>query len=166
MKEKTHFRKVFKSDHLGVADLEEMVEDGHSLIFTIKEVKQEINATVAGKKIDANIAYFYDKVKPLVLNATNSMIIRGFMSSPFVEDWKDVNIELYADYGVKMKGQVVGGIRIKKRQPIIAPKVPPTLDGTQWQKAVAAITAKTYTAAQIEAAYSLTDAQKNQINGL
>jgi len=36
MEEKnTHYRKVFKSDHLGSADLEEMIEDGKSLILTI-----------------------------------------------------------------------------------------------------------------------------------
>lgn len=59
---KTHYRKVFKSDHLGSADLEEFLEDGKKLVFTIKEVKQEIGATVAGKKINANIAYFVEKL--------------------------------------------------------------------------------------------------------
>lgn len=62
MENKTHYRKVYKSDHLGVADLEELFEDGKSLIFTIKEVKQELNVTVAGKKGDFNIAYFNEKL--------------------------------------------------------------------------------------------------------
>ena len=39
---KTHYRKIFKSDHLGVADLEEFLEQGSSLTFTISYVKQEI----------------------------------------------------------------------------------------------------------------------------
>ena len=43
---KTHYRKVFKSDHLGVADLEEFLEEKRPLTFTIKEVKQEINIQV------------------------------------------------------------------------------------------------------------------------
>ena len=47
---KTHYRKVFKSDHLGVADLEDLTEQGSSLIFTIKQVKQEIGAKVADRK--------------------------------------------------------------------------------------------------------------------
>ena len=55
---KTHYRKVYKSDHLGVADLEEMMEEGSDLILTIREVKQEIGARVAGRKGDHNIAYF------------------------------------------------------------------------------------------------------------
>ena len=43
---------------------------------------------VAGRRIGANIAYFKDeKVKPLVLNATNSKTVKGFNNgSPFVED--------------------------------------------------------------------------------
>ena len=38
MKNKTHYRRVMKSDHLGVADLEDLIEDKKSLIFTIKEL--------------------------------------------------------------------------------------------------------------------------------
>lgn len=117
---KTHYRNVMKSDHLGVADLEDLVDDGKSLVFTIRNVNQEIGAKVAGRKIDANIAYFKENIKPLVLNATNSRIIANFCGSPFVEDWVDVAVELYVDKNVKMKGEVVGGIRISKRQPVLS----------------------------------------------
>lgn len=115
--EKHHFRKVYKSDHLGVADLEEFLEDGKKLIFTIKQVRQEVNATVAGKKGSFNIAYFVEPIKPLVLNATNAKQIKTFTGSSFVEDWNNVRIELYCDELVKMKGEVVGGVRIKPVQP-------------------------------------------------
>ena len=115
-KNKTHFRKVFKSDHLGSADVEEYIEEGKSLIFTIKEVKQEYKTKVAGRAIDANIAYFKEaNVKPLVLNATNSRILKNMTDSPFVEDWKGLRIEVYIDKDVKMKGEVVGGVRIKSK---------------------------------------------------
>lgn len=115
---KTHFRKVFKSDHLGSADLEEYIEEKKPLIFTIKEVRQEYGAKVAGKKIDANIAYFTDlKVKPLVLNATNSKVLKKRTNSSFIEDWKNIDVELYIDKSVKMKGEVVGGVRIKDEPP-------------------------------------------------
>jgi hypothetical protein len=117
MQNKTHYRKVFKSDHLGSADLEELLEEGKSLIFNIKEVKQEIGAKVAGKKIDANIAYFYEKIKPMVVNATNSKTLKKMSGSPFVEDWKNMPIELYIDERVQMKGETVGGIRIKEEPP-------------------------------------------------
>ena len=124
---KTHYRKVFKSDHLGTPDLEEFIEEGKHLIFTIREVKQHLiesgnknsGVVVAGKRISANIAYFTDaKIKPLVLNATNSKIVKSFNGgSAFVEDWSNTPIELYIDASVRMKGEVVGGVRIKTTQP-------------------------------------------------
>lgn len=132
--EKTHYRKVFKSDHLGVADLEEYLEEKRPLIFNIKQVKQEINVMVAGKRINANIAYFYENVKPLVLNATNSKIVKSFNNnSPFVEDWKDTKIELYIDNNVKMKGEIVGGVRINPVQPKV--KVKPEFTESNFEKA-------------------------------
>lgn len=134
MENKTHYRKVYKSDHLGVADLEELLEDGKSLIFTIKEVKQELNVTVAGKKGDFNIAYFNEKIKPLVLNATNAKIVSKFNNnSSFVEDWSDTIIELYIDPNVKMKGELVGGIRIKPIKP--TPKEKPIFNESHFAQA-------------------------------
>lgn len=111
---KHHYRAVFKSDHLGSADLEDFIEQGKLLTFTIREVKQEIGVSVAGKKGNHNIAYFIEPIKPLVLNATNSKVVKSFAGgSPFVEDWKNVPVELYIDENVKMKGETVSGVRIK-----------------------------------------------------
>lgn len=109
---KTHYRKVFKSDHLGVADLEEFSEGGSNLTFTVAQVKQEIGASVAGKKINANIAYFKEKIKPLVLNATNSKVMRQLTGSAFIEDWANTTIRLYIDEGAKLMGEKVGGVRV------------------------------------------------------
>ena len=118
MAEKHHFRKVYKSDHLSSADIEDILEEGKKPIFTIKEVKQEYDVMVAGKKGNYNIAYFVEPIKPLVLNATNSKVIKSFAGgSPFVEDWKNILVELFIDNTVKMKGEVVGGIRISPVQP-------------------------------------------------
>lgn len=131
MENKHHYRNVFKSDHLGSADLEDLTEQGTKLIFTIKEVKQEKQAKVAGKKIDANIAYFMENIKPLVLNATNSKTVKSFAKtkehpngSPFVEDWKNIVIELYVDENVQMKGEKTQGVRIRPIQPIISKPKP------------------------------------------
>ena len=128
---------MFKSDHLSIADLEDFIEEKKSLIFTIKEVKQEFDTVVAGKKINANIAYFKENIKPLVLNATNSKILKSFSNgSPFVEDWDNTLIELYIDSNVKMKGDIVGGVRIKPVQP--KAKVKPQFTEDKFEKAKAA----------------------------
>lgn len=131
MENKHHYRNVFKSDHLGSADLEDFIEKGTKLIFTIKEVRQEKGAKVAGKKIDANIAYFVENIKPLVLNATNSKIVKSFTiskehpnGSPFVEDWKNLTIELYIDENVQMKGEKTQGVRIRPIQPVAKKEKP------------------------------------------
>ena len=112
MNNKTHYRKVFKSDHLGVADLEDLQEAKIDPVFTIDFVAQEKGAKVAGKKIDANIAYFKEKIKPLVLNATNSKALRKLTGSCFIEDWAGLTIRLYIDPTASLKGEIVGGVRI------------------------------------------------------
>lgn len=114
---KTHYRKVYKSDHLGSADLEDMIEAGVPLVFTIREVRQERGVRVAGSKGDHNIAYFEGKHKPWVINATNAKILKGFAGSAFVEDWAGLTIQLYIDPSVKMKGEVVGGVRVMPQMP-------------------------------------------------
>ena len=132
---KTHYRKVFKSDHLGVADLEDLLEAGSSLIFTISHVKQEFGARVAGKKGNFNIAYFKEDIKPWVINAGNGKIMKKFANSPYVDDWKDITIKLYIDPSAKMKGEVVGGVRISPEQPsLVKPELLP--DTNAWGNAI------------------------------
>jgi hypothetical protein len=157
MENKTHYRKVFKSDHLGSADLEEFIEDKKSLIFTIKHVKQYIyenndkktGIVVAGKRISANIAYFVEDIKPLVLNATNSKIVKSFCRSSFTQDWNNVLIELYVDTNVRLVKETVSGVRIMPRQPI---KTKPSFDKTLFQDAKK----KNATIEMIKNAYLLT----------
>jgi len=144
MENKTHYRKVFKSDHLGVADLEDFTEAGRKLIFTIKEVKQEIGVSVAGRKGNHNIAYFKENIKPLVLNATNAKVVKSFnfisgtkLPSPFVEDWSNTIVELYIDANVTMKGEKTGGVRIRPAQPKTKQELTPTHQ--KWNDAKQAI---------------------------
>lgn len=136
---KTHYRKVFKSDHLGVADLEDLLETGADLIFTITHVNQEFGTKVAGRNIDANIAYFKEKIKPLVLNSTNSKTMKGLSGgSSFVEDWVNIRVQLYIDPSAKLKGEVVGGVRINPNSPVAQRKALPA-SGQAFDNAVAAL---------------------------
>ena len=152
---KDHYRNVFKSDHLGSADLEDLIEQGKALIFTISHVNQEKGAKVAGKKIDANIAYFKESIKPMVLNATNSKIIKQFTGSLFVQDWNNVIIELYVDENVQMKGVTTQGVRIRPIQPKAKDK--PLFDETKFEAAKKANATKE----QIESKYTLTEDNYN-----
>ena len=137
MTNKTHYRKVFKSDHLGVADLEDFIEAGSNMIFTIREVKQEIGVRVAGKKGNHNIAYFQEQIKPLCLNATNSKILKGFSGgSSFVEDWGGITIQLYIDPTASFAGEITGGVRINPNAVQKMQELQPNTK--QWTNAIAA----------------------------
>ena len=136
---KHHCMAVFKSDHLSSFDLEEFLEDGKKLIFTIKQVKQEYNIMVAGKKGNHNIAYFKEDIKPMVVNSGNTKILRKFAGGlPLVEDWEPMIVELYIQTGVKFGAEIKQGIRIRQVQPI---KIKPILtpEHPRWQEAKDAI---------------------------
>jgi hypothetical protein len=154
-KEGTNYRNVYKSDHLGVIDLEEMTESGKTLIFTIKEVKQLFGTKVAGKAIDANIAFFNEQIKPLVLNSTNAKVLKQFSKSTHIENWGGLRVELYIDAAVKMKGEVVGGVRIRPTQPKpmeeLTPKHP------KWTTAQTTTKENGTTIEQIRKVYSISD---------
>ena len=157
---KHHYRNVFKSDHLSSADLEDLIEQGSNLCFTIKQVKQEFGAKVAGKKGDFNIAYFVEPIKPLVLNATNSKIIRSFAgNNSFVENWVNIPIELYVDENVRaVTGGITQGIRIRPIQPRIKVKQDFVLEMFDRAKTAGA------TIEKIKAMYNVTAEIEKQYN--
>jgi hypothetical protein len=158
-----HYRNVYKSDHLSIFDLEDMNEQGKSLVFTIKEVKQQMGVSVAGKKGDFNIAYFVEDIKPLVINATNGKVLRTLApdKSAMVEHWVGITIELYIDPNVNLKGERVGGVRIKKPAGLpMKPKI------QHMDKCIEAIKSGQATKISVFAKYDLTAEQINQINAL
>lgn len=164
MSNKDHYRAVFKSDHLGSADLEDFIEQGKPLIFIIKQVKQIKRAKVAGKTMDANIAYFTEDIKPMVLNATNSKMIKTFTGSSFVQDWNNVPVELYIDENVKsVSGGTTQGVRIRPIQPKIKPKPKPEFTEVNFDNAKRA----NATREMIEKSYTITDEmfQKYEAHG-
>ena len=134
---KTHFRKVYKSDYLGIADLEEYRDQGHNLVFNISHVRQEYGTKVAGKSIDANIAYFAEGIKPLVLNSTNAKTVKLFANSSYIEDWVNIPVQLYIDYNVAMRGETVGGVRINPNRPTAKKMLTPD-NKSAWKRAVIA----------------------------
>lgn len=135
MQNKSHYRKVRKTPHLGVADLEEYQEEGmKSFIFTVKEVKQFIydpkdknsGVVVGGRRGSHNIVFWTNpKIKPWALNATNETDLKGFFKSSFVDDWNNLTIELYIKNGVRsVSGGTTDGIRIQPILPVAKVKQP------------------------------------------
>ncbi len=130
-----HLRKVYKSDYLCSADLEDLIEQKTPLRFIIKEVKQCYDILINGKKGNHNIAYFVEQIKPLVLNAGNARILRSFHpeQSPIVEDWVNVKVELYIEQNVKFGKDITTGVRISPIQPMV--KAKPQFTEVNFEKA-------------------------------
>ena len=133
--ETTNFRNVFKSDHLGVIDLDEMAGSGSNLIFTIDYVTQHKSIKVAGKSIPANIAHFKENIKDWVINAGNSAILHKLSGSIYTKDWNNLTVELYVNRDAKLKGEVVGGIRVSPRRVILAKKIITKETAKMWDNA-------------------------------
>lgn len=112
MTDKTHYRKAFNSPYLSSADIVE------SEVLTVKCVRLEPDKTKKTKD-HFNTAYFTDSeirkgepLKPMILNATNSKMMKTLADSAFIDDWQDVKVMIYVDHNVRMMGETMDGLRI------------------------------------------------------
>lgn len=119
---KTHFRKAFDSPYLSSADVVEPI------VLTVKCVRLEVDHTKKTKDM-FNTAYFVEKeirrgekLKPMILNATNSKTMKGLTGSAFIDDWNNVRITIYVDHSVRFGKETVEGLRISPHAPDEAPK--------------------------------------------
>jgi len=114
---KTHFRKAFNSPYLSSADIVEPV------VLTIASVTLSGDATKKTKDL-FNTAHFVEreirqgeKLKPMILNATNSRTMKDLTGSPFIDDWAGCKVTIYVDNHVRMMGETVDGLRISPVPP-------------------------------------------------
>lgn len=114
---KTHYRKAFDSPYLSSADIVEPTP------LTVKSVRLEVDRTKKTKEL-FNTAHFAEKelrpgekLKPMILNATNSKTMKGITGSAFIDDWNDVRVMVYVDHNVKFGKESVEGLRISPKQP-------------------------------------------------
>ena len=111
-KEKTHYRKAFNSPYLSSADIVEKE------VLTVKYVKLEPDKTKKTKD-HFNTMYFAEQeirkgepLKPMILNATNSKMMKSLTGSAFIDDWNDIKVMVYVDHNVRMMGETTDGLRI------------------------------------------------------
>lgn len=110
--EKTHYRKAFNSPCLAAVDLVGPIQ------VTIDRVKLEPNPTKQSKDL-FNVVYFSEreirpgeKLKPMMLNATNSKMLTKITGSPFIEDWAGTRITIKPVSGIRFGRDTVDGLRI------------------------------------------------------
>lgn len=135
---KTHYRKAFDSPYLGAADVVEPT------VLTVQCVRLEVDLTKKTKD-RFNTAYFVEpeirrgeRLKPMILNATNSKTMKALTGSPFIDDWNNVPITVYVDHGVRFGKETVDGLRISPHAPEPRRKTLTPQSKKAWAAAVAA----------------------------
>lgn len=108
---KTHFNKAFNSPYLSSVDIVEPT------LLTISHVLFEPDKTRRTTDV-FNTAYFKEKeirpderLKPMILNKTNSNLVRQITGSHFLEDWNDVKIMVCVET-VQNRQKYVDGLRL------------------------------------------------------
>ncbi len=136
--QKTHFKKAFNSPYLSSADIV------GPTTLTIARVTLEVDRTKKTKDL-FNTAYFAEreirpgeKLKPMILNVTNSKTLKSLTNSPFIEDWQGVKVTIYVDSNVKFGREVMEGLRISPKAPVVAYLTPD--NAKAWGNAKAAYT--------------------------
>ena len=136
-KEKTHYRKAFNSPYLSSADITEPT------VLTIKKVQLLPDKTKKTKD-HFNTAFFVEveirqdeRLKPMILNATNSRTLKTLTGSPFIDDWNNVAVTIYVDKNIRFGRNTVEGLRIsteppRRHKPFLEPNT------TAWGNAIAA----------------------------
>lgn len=110
----THWKKLTNPNYLGAYS----IENNQDLILTIKNVREERVTGPDGKKDDCVVCYFYENVKPMILNATNMKMITKLYKTPFIEEWAGKKIQVGIEK-VKAFGDIVDALRVRKIIPQI-----------------------------------------------
>lgn len=133
--DKTHYRKAFNSPYLSSADIV------GPTILTISHVTLSGDETKKTKDV-FNTAHFVEKtirpgelLKPMILNAHNSKILRDLTGSHFLEDWKSVPITIYVDSNVRFGRDTVEGLRISPQPPQTTKPLLTPENTTPWENA-------------------------------
>lgn len=136
--QKTHYRKAFNSPYLSSADIV------GPTILTVSHVKLSSDQTKKTKDI-FNTAYFVEKelrqgepLKPMILNAHNSKVMKELTGSPFIDDWNNVRVTIYVDSNVRFGRDTVEGLRISPQPPASQKKAVTPENTKLWANAKAA----------------------------
>lgn len=131
----THYRKVFDSPYLSSMDVVDPIT------LTIARVTQELDKTKKSKET-FNTAYFVEqfirpgeKLKPMILNATNSKMLAKITGTPFIEEWAGARVTVYVEKGIKFGRETVDGLRV---MPASARKSITPENAKMWESAKAA----------------------------
>lgn len=94
-------------------------------VVTIRKIGRK-NVAPDGQPEELKWCVKFDEFKKLmVLNPTNIQLMAKACGSEDTDDWLDKKVILYVDDNVQFQGKLVGGLRIRRRQP-----APRTIDNS------------------------------------
>ncbi len=108
-----HWRNEFTSNYLG----SQHFLDGKDKVLTIKTVKAEDLTTTDGSTKHSLVCYWADDQLPMVLNKTNARQIAKLLKENDYTKWSGKRIQIFVDHAVKAFGDIVDGLRIRKKLP-------------------------------------------------
>lgn len=109
----THWKKLTNPDYLGSYAL----LPGEEIIATIKSISNEEVTGADGKKEICSVVHFSEKIKPMILNATNFKTIAKLFKTPYIEQWIGRKIQIYTEK-VKAFGDIWDALRIRPFLPV------------------------------------------------
>jgi hypothetical protein len=137
-KEKTHYRKAFNSPYLSSADIV------GPTVLTIANVSLSGDQTKKTKDV-FNTAHFVERelrhgepLKPMILNAHNSKILKDLTGSHFIDDWNGIAVTIYVDSNVRFGRDTVEGLRLSPQAPVLKRQELTKENTKMWAGAVAA----------------------------
>ncbi len=154
---KTHWKKLQNPDYFGSWSIPE----GQDLILTISHVQVEDVTGASGRKEKLPVCHFKENMKPLVLNVTNSKQITVIHGTPYVEEWRGKQIQLFQST-TKMAGEEVECVRVRPFVPNKAkPAFTPDLD--RWSAAIESIAKGDSTIEAVKKHFTLSEEHEAQM---
>ena len=97
-------------------------EDVPSPVNTSILWTKEEEVTAPGKGTETRMVLYFDGLKKgLVLNTANGDALEEITGTDDTEKWSDLPVQLYTDPDVTFGQKKVGGIRIRKPEPLSVP---------------------------------------------
>lgn len=106
----THWKSMYNPNYFGCY----CFADNKDIILTIDKMVREIVVGENGKKEECTVMYFKEAgVKPLICNKTNCKTIQKIFKTPYIEEWRGRQVQLYADHNVRFGKETVEGVRVR-----------------------------------------------------
>lgn len=151
------WRDYFDTNYLASWDIDK------DTIVTISKVKYEEVTGEKGRTDKCLVAYFDGIENGMIVNVTNSKTIQKLYNEPDPAKWVGKKITLFVDPNVSIKGEKVGGLRIR---PILPKNGKEKLSPERFNNMINAISAGSYKKIDALERFELTAEQRKKISAL